>query len=93
MTKYIIGTISNLDMPLTPASNGEKALGMYMRGITKEDRQRERDEVLATNVETIKEYNKLIEDIMKKDFICVVGDEKKIKADKDVFKNLINVFN
>ena len=93
MTKYIIGTISNLDMPLTPASKGEKALGMYMRGITKEDRQRERDEVLATNVETIKEYNKLIEDIMKKDFICVVGDEKKIKADKDVFKNLINVFN
>ena len=93
MTKYIIGTISNLDMPLTPASKGEKALGMYMRGITKEDRQRERDEVLATNVETIKEYNKLIEDIMKKDFICVVGDEKKIKANKDVFKNLINVFN
>ena len=93
MTKYIIGTISNLDMPLTPASKGEKALGMYMRGITKEDRQRERDEVLDTNVETIKEYNKLIEDIMKKDFICVVGDEKKIKADKDVFKNLINVFN
>ena len=68
---------------------------MYMRGITKEDRQRERDEVLATNVETIKEYNKLIEDIMKKDFICVVGDErmKEIKANKDVFKNLINVFN
>ena len=93
MTKYIIGTISNLDMPLTPASKGEKALGMYMRGITKEDRQRERDEVLATNVETIKEYNKLIEDVMNKDFICVVGDEKKIKADKDVFKNLINVFN
>ncbi|WP_290459190.1 insulinase family protein [Romboutsia ilealis] len=93
MTKYIIGTISNLDMPLTPASKGEKALGMYMRGITKEDRQRERDEVLAANVETIKEYNKLIEDVMNKDFICVVGDEKKIKADKDIFKNLINVFN
>ena len=37
-------------MPLTPASKGEKALGMKMRGITKEDRQRERDEVLATNV-------------------------------------------
>lgn len=93
MTKYIIGTISNLDMPLTPSSKGEKALGMYMRGITKEDRQRERDEVLSTNVETIRKCNELIEDIMKKDFICVVGDEKKIKANKDVFKNLINVFN
>ena len=25
MTKYIIGTISNLDMPLTPASKGGKS--------------------------------------------------------------------
>ena len=66
---------------------------MAFRCMNMKDRQRERDEVLATNVETIKEYNKLIEDIMKKDFICVVGDEKKIKANKDVFKNLINVFN
>ncbi len=93
MQKYIIGTISNLDIPLTPASKGEKALGMYMRGITKEDRQKERNEVLSTNVEVIKEYSKLIEDIMNKDFMCVVGDEKKIKANKDIFKNLINVFN
>jgi Zn-dependent M16 (insulinase) family peptidase len=93
MTKYIIGTISNLDMPLTPSSKGEKALGMYMRGITKEDRQRERDEVLSTNVDSIKEYANLIGDIMNKDFICVVGDEKKIKANKDEFKTLINVFN
>ena len=30
---------------------------------------------------------------MNKDFICVVGDEKKIKANKDEFKTLINVFN
>ncbi len=80
-------------MPLTPSSKGEKALGMYMRGITKEDRQKERDEVLSTNANTIKEYANLIGDIMNKDFICVVGDEKKIKANKDEFKTLINVFN
>ena len=92
MTKYIIGTISNLQEPLTPAAKGEKALGMYMRNITKEDRQREREEVLSTNVDEIKKYNKLIKDVMKKEYICVVGNEKKIKENTNLFKNLVSVF-
>ncbi len=93
MTKYIIGTVSNLEGPLTPAAKGDKALGMYVRGITKEDRQREREEVLSTTVKDIQSYSKTIEEVMKKDFICVVGNEKKIKENKDLFNNLINVFN
>ncbi len=93
MTKYIIGTISNLDTPLTPASRGDKALGMYMRGITKEDRQREREEVLSTNVNEIRSYKKTIDDVMQKDFICVVGNNNKIKENEKLFNNLINTFN
>jgi len=93
MTKYIIGTISNLDMPLTPFMKGEKAINMYIRGITKEDRQKERNEVLSTTNSDINSYSKLIEDVMKQDYISVVGNDKKIKDNKDLFNNLVNVFN
>ncbi len=93
MTKYIIGTISNLDMPLTPFMKGEKAINMYIRGITKEDRQQERNEVLSTTNSDINSYSKLIEDVMKENYIAVVGNDKKIKDNKELFNNLVNVFN
>ncbi|MGL6107164.1 insulinase family protein [Romboutsia sp.] len=93
MTKYIIGTISNLDTPLTPFMKGEKALSMYIRGITKEDRQKERDEVLNTTNSTINGYYKLINDVMKENCITVIGNDKKIKENSDLFKSLVNVFN
>jgi hypothetical protein len=31
-------------------------------------------------------------DVMKNQYICVLGGEGKIKQNKDLFKNLINVF-
>ena len=40
MTKYIIGTISDLDMPLTPSTAGSRSLHAYISGITDEEVQR-----------------------------------------------------
>lgn len=93
MTKYIIGTISNLDTPLTPQAKGEKSVTMHIRGITKADRQKEREEVLSTKIDEIEGYSDIVNKVMDKDFIAVVGNEKEIKENKDIFKNLINVFN
>ena len=92
MTKYIIGTISNLDTPLMPYYKGLKALGLYIRNITKEDRQREGNEILSTNVETIKSYSDIISKAMEQDYLAVVGNEKEIKDNENLFNNLINVF-
>lgn len=47
MTKYIIGAISEMDTPLTPMAKGMRSLNAYMSGITEEDFQRERDQVLG----------------------------------------------
>lgn len=91
MTKYIIGTISNLDTPLTPFMKGEKAVNLYIRGITKEDRQKERDEVLSTTNSNINSYSKLINDVMKLNYLTVVGNDKKIKDNKDLFNNLVSM--
>ncbi|QJA08753.1 insulinase family protein [Romboutsia sp. CE17] len=92
MTKYIIGTISNLDTPLMPYYKGIKAVSMYIRNITKADREKEREEVLNTKVSDIKGYSKVVSEAMKKDYLAVVGNEKEIKDNKDIFSNLVNVF-
>ena len=92
MTKYIIGTISDLDMPLTPSMKGEKAISMHIRGISMDDLKREREEVLSTTQEDIRNYKKLISDVLEKDFYDVLGNDKKIKENKELFNSLETVF-
>ncbi len=92
MTKYIIGTISDLDTPLTPSVKGERAAENYIRKISYEDRQKEREEILSTNKEKIKEFSNIVKELMEKDYICVIGNEDKIKENKDKFNNIINLF-
>lgn len=92
MTKYIIGTISELDYPLSPSVKGEQALGNYIKGLTQEQIQEERNEVLSTTVNDIKDTGKLFADLMKEDFYCVIGNEDKIKENKDIFNNIITLF-
>jgi Zn-dependent M16 (insulinase) family peptidase len=92
MVKYIIGTISDLDFPLSPSMKGERAVENYIRHVSYEDLQKERQEILNTRVENIKGFSELISTSMNKDNICVLGNEQKIKENKDLFKNLINLF-
>jgi presequence protease len=91
MTKYIIGTISDLDHPLTPQDKGEKASVYYIKGITQEDVQRERDEVLSTNQSEIRKYADLVQKVMKGNYYCVIGNEAKIKDNKDMFESIVSV--
>lgn len=91
MTKYIIGTISGMDVPLTPSMVGESSDENYLRNITDEDVQREREEILNTKTPDISNYSKLLSDVMKKDYYCVLGSDAKIKESKDLFKTLISV--
>ncbi|QUI22784.1 insulinase family protein [Vallitalea pronyensis] len=92
MTKYIIGTISNLDRPLTPASKGEKALAGYLSNISHEDIIKEREEVLSTTKEAIRETADLVKSVLKQDNICVVGNEHKIEENKELFDDVLHLF-
>ena len=46
MTKYIIGTVSELDTPMTPSSKGVLSLEAWFSGITEEDLKKERMQIL-----------------------------------------------
>lgn len=92
ITKYIIGTVSRLDHPLTPAMKAEKSDANYINGVTQEDIQQERDEVLKTTADDIKGTAPLIRDAMAQDYLCVLGNESLIKQNRDIFSNLVDVF-
>lgn len=92
MTKYIIGTMSGIDAPLTPSMKGERAAEYYIRNISFEDLQREREEILKARKEDIKALAKFVEDSMKQNRHCTLGNEAKIKQNKELFDILVNVF-
>ena len=91
MTKYIIGTMSAMDTPLTPQMKGERADAAYIRKISQADLQQERDEILATRQQDIKKLSALVDAVMKANYLCVMGGEQKIKANKDLFGELVTV--
>ncbi|MDR1142420.1 MAG: insulinase family protein [Planctomycetaceae bacterium] len=89
LTKAIIATIGSLDKPLTPADKGNRIAAMQLSGLTQEDIQRERDEVLSTTVEDLRKFALMFREGMKQNNICVFGNEEKLKEDKNLFKNTI----
>ena len=89
MRKYIIGTISKLDTPKTPAMKGAAAVESVIHGVTLEDRQQSRDEVLASKVEDIQRLSEMIETCMKEDNICVFGNEKVVNDSSALFDKII----
>ena len=88
MTKYVIGTISGLDTPLTPRSAGARSMTAYLTGTTQEEIQKIRDEVLRAQVEDIRALAPYIEAILEKGAVCVVGNEEKINAEKAIFDSI-----
>ena len=88
MDKFIIGTMSGVDTPLTPMMKGDAAATCYLRGITQEDRQQRRDEILSTRQEDIRALAPLIAACMKENVLCVFGNDAKIAEAKDVFDSI-----
>lgn len=91
MLKYIIGAIAKLDAPLTPSAEGSYNYLCYLSGITDEELQKNRDEVLSADVHTIRTLAPLVKSITDSNIICAIGDETVIEKGKDLFKTIKNL--
>lgn len=85
MTKYIIGTISNKDVPRTPQMQGSISKTAYFSNVTEDMLQKERNQILGAQKEDIQKLAALVEAVLSDDQICVVGSETAIEKAKDVF--------
>lgn len=90
MVKFIIGTISTLDVPLTPQLKGSVAQDRFFRQLTDADRQKTRDEILATRQEDIRALAAVVDACMKENILCVFGNEEKLKENAGLFGSLLH---
>ena len=88
MTKYVIGTISELDTPMTPSAKGSMSLDAWFSHVTEEDLKKERMEILQASVEDIRGLADIVDSVVKQNRICVVGSEEKIQQEKEFFKTI-----
>ncbi len=93
MTRFIIGTISQLDQPMNVSDKGDLAFRRYFEKTTPEYKKAERKAVLSTTVDDIKSMSKIVQDILKEDAICVYGNESKIEQNKNLFEKLESINN
>jgi hypothetical protein len=92
MTQYIIGAISELDIPLTASGKGRRSREYYLTGMTQEMLQTARNEVLDATPEDIRSMSAYIRAFLDDEYLCVVGNEAKIREEQDKFKKIENLF-
>lgn len=92
MTKYIIGTISNIDQPMTPAAKGDRSMNLYMNHVSEEVIRKERMEILRATQEDIRALADVAKAVLSQDQICVIGNETKIEEEKYVFAEVKDLF-
>ncbi|MCH5267324.1 MAG: insulinase family protein [Lachnospiraceae bacterium] len=85
ITKTIIGTISGLDAPLTPYMKGKRSLSAHLTGVSIDTLQKEREQVLACDVEDIRSTADIVRKVAEQGTVCVIGNENHIRSEQELF--------
>ena len=93
MTRYIIGTMSELDTPLTPRLKGSRSLQIWLDGDSDEKRNARRAKLLSSTQEDIRALARFTDVVMEDNALCVVGNEGKIKEAAALFGEIRPLFN
>ena len=92
MTKYIIGTISNIDRPMNPSAKGTRSMNLYMNHVTEEMIKKEREEILNARQDEIRALADVVAAMLAADQLCVIGSEEKIEEQKALFGEVRTLF-
>ena len=92
MTKYVIGSMSSVDTPLSPAVKGSRNLTAYLSQITDEMVQKKRNQILDVTQDDIRALADILDSILKTGAFCVIGNEQQIEADHNMFKEVKELF-
>ena len=88
MTKYIIGTISDMDVPMNPSTKGDRSMAAYLQNISYEEIQKERDQVIGATQEDIRGLRDMIAAVLAENNLCVVGNEETLQECAEMFGEL-----
>lgn len=91
MTKFVLGTISMTDTPMTPCGKGERSYTCYMSEIPMDTLQKNRDSIIDCQAEDIRKLGNYMENILENSVLCVVGNEDKIEEQRALFEKTFNL--
>ncbi|XP_057963754.1 presequence protease 1, chloroplastic/mitochondrial-like [Malania oleifera] len=80
LTKAIIGTIGDVDAYQLPDAKGYSSLLRHLLGITEEERQRRREEILSTSLNDFKEFGDAIDAVKDKGVVVAVASPDDVDA-------------
>ncbi|KAJ7967441.1 Presequence protease 1 chloroplastic/mitochondrial [Quillaja saponaria] len=80
LKKAIIGTIGDVDAYQLPDAKGYSSLVRYLLGITDEERQVRREEILSTSVKDFKEFADAVEAVKNKGIVVAVASPDDVDA-------------
>ena len=83
INKGVIGAIGGMDQYQHPDSKGFSSMIRYLLGVTDEDRQKIRDEILATGEEHFRSFAAFLRKGGSRGFISVIGSQEGMDAAKD----------
>ena len=85
MTKFVGGTIGRIDVPKTPLADGRRSMTHFLSGLSDEEIQKTRDEILDAEPSDIRALAPMVRKVMDQDYLCVIGNEEKIKKEEKLF--------
>jgi Zn-dependent M16 (insulinase) family peptidase len=91
MTRFIIGTIADVDALLTTQQKAERAFGKFLSHQTAGQLQQERDEILSVTPNDIRNFSEMVEAITRQNLWCVYGDSTRLDKESDLFRELVSL--
>lgn len=85
MLKLKIGALSNMIFVLHSKKKGRLAFGRVMGKLTYDDVLKIENELLSTSNSDLVSYAPLVEELINKSNLCVIGNEKQIEKNKSLF--------
>nr|GMC83350.1 presequence protease 1, chloroplastic/mitochondrial-like [Ipomoea batatas] len=91
LTKAIIGTIGDVDAYQLPDAKGYSSLLRYLLGVTEEERQLRREEILSTRLADFKEFADAIQAVKDRGVVVAVASPDDVDAANKEHPNFFEV--
>nr|XP_016502803.1 PREDICTED: presequence protease 1, chloroplastic/mitochondrial-like [Nicotiana tabacum] len=91
LTKAIIGTIGDVDAYQLPDAKGYSSLLRYLLGVSEEERQRRREEILSTRLDDFKKFGDVMEAVKDKGVVVAVASPDDVEAANKERSNFLQV--
>jgi len=93
LAKAIIGATGEIDAYRLPDAKGYFSMSQYLAGVTEDDRQKIRDEVLGTSREDFKRFAEALDALKTQGIVKILGAGKAIEEINEKQEGWLNVTN